>query len=78
MVHICWPKRCLLYQNDQPRSKVILRHVQQEFGMISSEVFLFSPFFACQEKPVIRIVTGGYPAKYYGGWDGFQKSRVKS
>ena len=32
----------------QPRSKVILRHAQQDFDTISSEVFLFSPFFACQ------------------------------
>ena len=34
----------------QPRSKVILRHAQQDFDTISSELFLFSPFFACQGK----------------------------
>ena len=37
----------------QPRSKVILRHAQQCFDTISSEVFLFSPFFACQGKPLL-------------------------
>ena len=30
----------------QPRSKVVLRHAQQDFDTISSEVFLFSTFFA--------------------------------
>ena len=32
-------------------------HAQQDFDRISSEVFLFSPFFACQDKPVIRVPT---------------------
>ena len=36
----------------EPRSKVTLRHAQQDFDTISSEVFLFSPFFACQGKPL--------------------------
>ena len=46
----------------QPRSKVILRHAQQDFDTISSEVFLFSPFFACQGKQtsVIRVANGPY------------------
>ena len=35
----------------QPRSKVILRHAQQD--AISLEVFLFSPFFASQGKPLL-------------------------
>ena len=29
----------------------LIAHTQQDFDTISSEVFLFSPFFACQEKP---------------------------
>ena len=37
----------------QPRSKVIVRHAQQDFDTISSEVFLFSSFFACQEKSLL-------------------------
>ena len=37
----------------QPRSKVILRHAQQDFDTISPEAFLFSPFFACQGKPLL-------------------------
>ena len=37
----------------QPRSKVILRHTQQDFDTISSEVFLFSPFFTS----VIRVLS---------------------
>ena len=44
----------------EPRSRVILRHpsrVLKRFDMISSEVFRFSPFFACQEKTsVIRLL----------------------
>ena len=39
----------------QPRSKVILRHAQQDFDTMSSEVSLFSPFFACRGKSVIRV-----------------------
>ena len=34
----------------QPHSKVKLRHVQQDFDMISSEVFLFSPFSLAREN----------------------------
>ena len=38
----------------QLRYKVdILRHAQQDFDTMSSEVFLFSPFFACQGKPLL-------------------------
>ena len=37
----------------QLRSKVILRHTEQDFDTMSSEVFLFSPFFACQGKPLL-------------------------
>ena len=49
----------------QPRSKVTLRHAQQDFDTISSVVFPFSPFFACQGKPLlsgfsfyVQMVTG--------------------
>ena len=31
----------------------LITHTPQDFDTISSEVFLFSPFFACQEKPLL-------------------------
>ena len=40
----------------QTRSKVILRHAQQDFDTISSELFLFSPIFRVPGKTsVIRV-----------------------
>ena len=42
----------------QPRSKTILRHAQQDFDTIFSEVFLFSLFFSCQEKPLLSGYFG--------------------
>ena len=58
-VHICWPNAARLIKMArektglQPRSKVILRHAQQDFDTISSEVFLFYKFFACQRKSLL-------------------------
>ena len=47
----------------QPRSKVILRHAQQDFDTISSEVFLFSLFLACQGKPLLSgLVSAPFPS----------------
>ena len=40
----------------QPRSKVILRHAQQDFDMISSEVF-FSLNFSCAGKNLCYQVS---------------------
>ena len=41
----------------QPRSKVILRHTEQDFDTMSSEVFLFSPFFRVPRKTSVIRVT---------------------
>ena len=51
----------------QPRSKIMLRHAQQDFDTISSEVFLFSPFFAYQARKtsVVRVLSyTGFTRKY--------------
>ena len=47
----------------QPRSKVKLRHAQQDFDTISSEAFFFFPFFACKEK----LLLSGYMIVYISG-----------
>ena len=44
----------------KPRSKVIFCHAQQDFDTISSEVFLFSPYFACQGKPLLSGYLSGF------------------
>ena len=45
----------------RPRSKVMLRHAQQDFDTISSEVFLFSPVFACRGKPLLSEYGSSVP-----------------
>ena len=47
----------------QPRSKVILRHAQQDFDTISSEVFLLSNFRVPGKTSVIRVQMGENPEK---------------
>ena len=36
-----------------PGNGRLIAHTQQYFDTISSEAFHFSPFFACQEKPLL-------------------------
>ena len=40
----------------EPRSKVIVRHAQQDFDAISLEVFLFSPFFVVLVQIILRKI----------------------
>ena len=67
----------------EPRSKVIVRYAQQDFDAISSEVFLFSPFFVVLVQIILRKILEKVLQRIletleddpliWGGWKNYKK-----